>query len=86
MSVRALVVLGFGLVGCGSDDYHWEWPEAAPAEVGMDATVLEGAKTYAFAPGKNTVRVIIRGGCRGGPVGAGGYAGAGSHVWLTFAD
>lgn len=59
MSVRALFLVWIGLVGCGSDDYHWEWPEAAPAEVGMDATVLEGAKTYAFQPGKNTQGVVV---------------------------
>ena len=32
---------------------------ATPAEQGMDATVLEGARTYAFQPGKNTQGVVV---------------------------
>ncbi len=27
---------------------------STPAEQGMDAAILEGARTYAFAPGKHT--------------------------------
>ena len=40
--------------------------------------------TNLFAPGRNIVRVIIRGGCNGGDVGLGGFAGAGTPLWMVF--
>src|SRR5688572_1214724 len=45
--------------GCGSDPPPWQWPETTPAEQGMDATTLEGARTYAFQDGKHTQGVVI---------------------------
>ncbi len=32
---------------------------STPAEQGMDAAILEGARTYAFAPGKHTQGVVV---------------------------
>jgi CubicO group peptidase (beta-lactamase class C family) len=46
------------VVGCSSEP-RWEWPESTPAEQGMDATVMEGARAYAFQPGKNTQGVVV---------------------------
>jgi CubicO group peptidase (beta-lactamase class C family) len=46
------------VVGCSSET-SWEWPESTPAEQGMDAAVLEGARTYAFQPGKHTQGVVV---------------------------
>ncbi len=40
--------------------------------------------TDLFASGRNIVRVIIRGGCNGGDVGLGGFAGAGTPLWMVF--
>jgi len=57
MAPRAWLVL-VGLTACGSDT-KWEWPETTPAEQQMDATMLEGARTYAFQPGKNTQGVVV---------------------------
>lgn len=48
------------LVGCGSSEpAGFEWPEAAPEDLGMDSATLEGARTYAFQPGKNTQGVVV---------------------------
>jgi CubicO group peptidase (beta-lactamase class C family) len=47
------------VLGCGSDPPPWQWPESTPAEQGMDATVMEGARTYAFQEGKNTQGVVV---------------------------
>jgi len=52
-------LLALALVGCSSEPTRWEWPTSTPAEQGMDATVLEGARTYAFQPGKNTQGVVV---------------------------
>lgn len=57
MISRAWPVLGV-LAACSSEP-AWEWPEAAPAEQQMDAATLEGARTYAFQPGKNTQGVVV---------------------------
>ncbi|HEX5058706.1 MAG TPA: serine hydrolase [Kofleriaceae bacterium] len=54
-----LAVLAVAVLGCSSSEPSWEWPESTPAEQGMDATVLEGARTYAFQPGKNTQGVVV---------------------------
>ena len=51
-------LLALVLVGCSSEP-TWEWPMSTPSEQGMDATVLEGARTYAFQPGKNTQGVVV---------------------------
>jgi CubicO group peptidase (beta-lactamase class C family) len=61
MAVRALGVMVFALVvvGCGSDEPPWEWEVQAPAAMGMDSTVLDGARTYAFQEGKNTQGVVV---------------------------
>jgi hypothetical protein len=52
------VAIACVLVGCSSEP-TWEWPESTPAEQGMDAAILEGARTYAFAPGKYTQGVVV---------------------------
>jgi len=54
--VSCAVALGFG---CGSDEPPWEWPVQAPADQGMDATILDGARAYAFQDGKNTQGVVV---------------------------
>lgn len=48
----------------GSNDASGEpalfaFGEGAPESEGMDAAILEGAREYAFAPGKNTQSVIV---------------------------
>jgi CubicO group peptidase (beta-lactamase class C family) len=55
MRVALLAVVVFG---CSSEP-AWEWPVATPAEQGMDAATLEGARTYAFQPGKYTQGVVV---------------------------
>ena len=47
------------LIGCSSDEPSWEWPIGTPADQQMDAAVLDGARAYAFAPGKNTQGVVV---------------------------
>lgn len=47
------------------------WSIVDPATVGMDATVLDGARDYAFAPGKNTQGVVVT---RAGHIAAEWYA------------
>ncbi|MEI2653111.1 MAG: serine hydrolase [Microthrixaceae bacterium] len=55
--------------------------EGAPADEGMDATKLEGAKTYAFEPGKNTQGVVV---VRHGTIVAEWYApGADQDSWAA---
>jgi CubicO group peptidase (beta-lactamase class C family) len=53
-----VALLSLLVVGCSSEP-AWEWPVAPPAEQGMDAATLEGARTYAFQPGKNTQGVVV---------------------------
>jgi CubicO group peptidase (beta-lactamase class C family) len=52
------VVAAAGLSSC-SDAGRFEFAEGAPADVGMDAATLEGARTYAFAEGRNTQAVVV---------------------------
>ena len=52
------VVLAAALIGCSSEP-RWEWPMSTPEEQGMNAATLEGARTYAFQPGKNTQGVVV---------------------------
>ena len=55
--------------------------EGAPADEGLDATKLEGAKTYAFEPGKNTQGVVV---VRHGTIVAEWYApGADQDSWAA---
>ena len=55
--------------------------EGAPADEGMDATRLEGAKTYAFQPGKNTQGVVV---VRHGTIVAEWYApGSDKNSWAA---
>jgi CubicO group peptidase (beta-lactamase class C family) len=54
-----VAVAAVALLGCASEPPPWEWPVATPAEQGMDAAVLDGARAYAFAPGKNTQGVVV---------------------------
>ncbi len=61
--MRAAIALALVGLGCSSDPPKWQWPEGTPDEQGMDATMLEGARTYAFQTGKNTQGVVVtRGG------------------------
>jgi len=55
-SVVALAVLAGS--GC-ADDPPWDWPVETPAEQGMDAATLDGARAYAFQDGKNTQGVVV---------------------------
>lgn len=57
---RALAYLLVAFVGLhGCDTPSDAWRVSSPAQEGMDAAVLEGARTYAFAEGKNTQGVVI---------------------------
>lgn len=47
------------LLGCSSEGPRWEWPTSTPEEQGMNSATLEGARAYAFAPGKNTQGVVV---------------------------
>ena len=47
-----------GLGSCASDS-RFEFAEGTPEDVGMDSAVLEGARTYAFAEGRNTQGVVV---------------------------
>lgn len=59
-ALAATVLTVLGAAGCGGDSKpRWEWPARAPGDVGMDAAVLEGAREYAFQPGKNTQGVVV---------------------------
>ena len=49
----------FGLIGSCSSDSGDGWVVSTPAREGMDDTVLEGARTYAFAQGKHTQGVVV---------------------------
>jgi CubicO group peptidase (beta-lactamase class C family) len=69
--MRVALVSVLVVVGCSSDPPGWEWPEGTPAEQGMDAAMLEGARTYAFAEGKHTQGVVVT---RGGVLVAEWYA------------
>lgn len=68
----------------GPDGLLWPtpgWTVQTPAKQGMDAALLEGARDYAFAEGKNTQGVVI---VRGGAIVAEWYAdGAGDDSWAT---
>lgn len=55
--MRGFVVLA-SVAACGSEA-TWEWPTATPEAQAMDASVLEGARTYAFQPGKRTQGVVV---------------------------
>ncbi|MCA9574377.1 MAG: serine hydrolase [Polyangiales bacterium] len=48
-----------GLLGSCASDAPFEFAEGTPADVDMDAAVLEGARAYAFAPGRNTQGVVV---------------------------
>lgn len=58
-----------------------DWIEQAPEEQGMDSTILDGARRYAFQDGKNTQGVVI---VRGGALVAEWYAdGKSTDSWAT---
>ena len=56
--MKRLAVLAL-VVGCSSEQPRWEWPTSTPEEQGMNSATLEGARAYAFAPGKNTQGVVV---------------------------
>jgi CubicO group peptidase (beta-lactamase class C family) len=47
------------MLGCDSAEPRWEWEVQGPAEQNMDATILDGARDYAFQDGKNTQGVVV---------------------------
>lgn len=58
----ALALLTAALATClGScaGDSRFEFAEGTPEDVGMDSTVLEGARTYAFTEGRYTQGVVV---------------------------
>jgi hypothetical protein len=55
--MRSLVLLvAFG--ACGGEP-AWQWPVSEPEAQGMDPATLDGARAYAFQPGKNTQGVVV---------------------------
>ncbi len=58
-------------LACSSGEPGWSLEEATPDELGMDPAVLERARSYAFAEGKNTQGVVV---VRGGAIVAEWYA------------
>jgi CubicO group peptidase (beta-lactamase class C family) len=61
---RRLIVLPFFclmLAACGDDapNPYKEFEVVTPEEAGMDPAILEGARTYAFDPAKNTQGVVV---------------------------
>ncbi|MFM8410792.1 MAG: serine hydrolase domain-containing protein [Alphaproteobacteria bacterium] len=71
-SLRLLSVflVASSLVACGDTSsspgvgsaLRWpgaEWAQVDPASVGMDATLLDGARDYAFRPERNTQGVVV---------------------------
>lgn len=54
---RALLLVA--LVGCSSDPPKWDWPTSSPEEQGMNSTMLEGARTYAFQEDRHTQGVVV---------------------------
>ena len=52
----ALVVTA---VGCSDGAPAWEWPVGTPESQQLDAATLDGARVYAFQPGKNTQGVVV---------------------------
>lgn len=57
MSLRSVLFLA-GLTACSSEP-RWDWPVQTPEQQGMDAAILEGARTYAFQPAKHTQGVVV---------------------------
>src|SRR5262245_56044938 len=56
--MKLAVVALVAVLGCSSEP-RWQWPESTPEEQGMNSATLEGARTYAFQPGKNTQGVVV---------------------------
>lgn len=56
MMVRSVLVLAW-LTACSEP--RWEWPMQTPADQQMDAAILDGARAYAFQPGKHTQGVVV---------------------------
>jgi CubicO group peptidase (beta-lactamase class C family) len=56
MVSRLVVVLG---VVAGCSEPAWQWPVATPADQQMDAAILDGARAYAFQPGRHTQGVVV---------------------------
>lgn len=69
---------GSDAIGRGPDG---EWATSAPSEHGIDVELLEQAKSYAFADGRNTQSVLI---VRGGEIVAEWFApGADADSWAA---
>jgi CubicO group peptidase (beta-lactamase class C family) len=64
MEVRMPTLLAVALataLGCGGGDDGpaWQWEVQTPEAQQMDSTTLDGARAYAFQPGKNTQGVVV---------------------------
>ena len=91
-SRRATVALALALVlsgvataapaaGDGTPPTAGGWQQALPATQGLDATVLDQARQYAFAGGRNTQGVVV---VRGGAIVSEWYApGEGPRSWAA---
>ncbi|HZR84798.1 MAG TPA: serine hydrolase [Candidatus Binatia bacterium] len=68
LAALLLISLATALHGCGDSSssgasaQRWpdpDWDVVSPADEGMDPAVLEGARSYAFADGRNTQGVVV---------------------------
>lgn len=59
--LRALLFSAAGLaaLSCSSEAPSTTLRDGVPADVGMDAAILEGARTYAFTPERHTQAVLV---------------------------
>src|SRR5262245_2878207 len=55
--MKAVAVVALAAIGCSEP--AWDWPVQAPADQQMDAAILDGARAYAFQPGKHTQGVVV---------------------------
>ncbi|HEY8514237.1 MAG TPA: serine hydrolase [Candidatus Binatia bacterium] len=82
--VFAVAACGDSSSGGSSSGLRWpgeEWFVSTPEAEGMDSTILEGAREYAFAEGRNTQGVVV---VRNGAIVAEWYAeGAGPTTLAT---
>ena len=71
MRLRRSLLLTALLLSCSSGEPTYSLDEGTPEELGMDPAVLDEARRYAFADGKNTQAVVV---VRSGTVVAEWYA------------
>ena len=56
MMMRVAVAIGC-VAACSQP--RWEWPVSTPEQQQMDTATLDGARAYAFQPGKHTQGVVV---------------------------